>query len=164
MLLKQRESAWSVHGLRTRYFPKSRIGHGLVSLAPWLNLVLLLFMFLMLDRRIVLQPGVVVELPEAPFTQGTHIGLVAVILSVNNPDGNGRQEIVFVDDERFLVGQPEQMEGLRRALASRRRQHPDAVLVLEADHAVPHGVVMRVVSMASEVGIRKVNVAARPRG
>jgi biopolymer transport protein ExbD len=164
MLLKQRESAWSVHGLRTRYFPKSRIGHGLVSLAPWLNLVLLLFLFLMLDKRIVLQPGVVVDLPEAPFTQGTHIGLVAVILSVSAPDGSGRQELVFVDDERFLVSEQEQVESLRRALALRRRQHPDAALVLEADRAVPHGVVMRVLRIANEVGIRRINVAARPRG
>ena len=43
--------------LRTRYFPKSRIGQGLISVAPWVNIVLLLIFLLLLDRKSVIQPG-----------------------------------------------------------------------------------------------------------
>ena len=163
MWLRQTTSSWAVSGLRTRYFPKSRLGHGLISTAPWLNLALLLLMFVLLDKRIVLQPGTVVNLAQAPFTQGSHMGLVAVILSVSDHNPSARGQIVFFNDVRYLVGDSEQMRSLKQAMAARTRGHADALLVIQADRSVPHGVVMDVMNMAGEVGVRKVNVAVRPR-
>lgn len=159
---RQMVSVRTVSGLRTRYYPKSRIGQGMISMAPWVDIILLIIFFVIMDAKLVLQPGVIVELPTAPFTEGSHSGLIAVVLSVRGPEAGGRKEIVFFDDERFLVEDKEQMQGLKRAFAARVREHPDADLDVRADRRVSHGTVMAIMNMAREVGIKKVNVAERP--
>jgi len=151
-----------VSGLRTRYYPKSRIGQGLVSIAPWIDIVLLVAFFIHLESRLILQPGVVVELPKAPFRNGSRFGLTAVIMSVKGAQEGKSQEMVFFDDDRFLVDDEEQMQGLKEALASRAEEHPDDNLAIQSDHRVPHGTVVDIVNMALEVGIQKVNVGTRP--
>jgi len=150
-------------GLRTRYVPKSRIGQGLVSMAPWVDILLLVVFFLMLNSKLLLQPGVIVDLPAAPFVEGSSPVLVAVVLSVGETENSRpRRQIVFFDDERFLAGSAEQMARLKHAFAVRAGNDPDQDLVIEADRDVPHGLVIDIMNMALEVGIRRVNIAARP--
>ena len=160
---ERNKHTWSIKGLRTRYTPKSRLGHGMVSIAPWLDFVLLLLIFGLLQSNLVLQPGVVVALPEAPFTQGTGKGLVAVVLAVSDADNGGASAIVFFDDERFRVGSPGRMNGFAQVLAARLEDNPGAPLVLQADKAIPQGTIVQIVNIASGVGVQKVNVAVRPR-
>ncbi|MFN2165123.1 MAG: ExbD/TolR family protein [Anaerolineae bacterium] len=159
---RERESTWTVRGLRTRYRPRARIGHGLLSAAPWLDFALLVIMVAMLNGRAVLQPGVVVDLPRAPFRQGTRYGMVAVVLSVPQTGSQGRDAIVFFDDERFLMRDDTQMEKLKQTLERRARELGETYLVVQADRRVPHGSVMRLVSLADDAGLKRVNVATRP--
>jgi biopolymer transport protein ExbD len=160
MIRKAILSGRAAEGLRTRFFPKSRIGQGVISMAPWLNLVLLIAFFVLLDRKFVLQPGVVIRLPRAPFTDGTLQGMTVVALSV--PSGAGeREEIVIFDDERFLVRKPERMIALREALESAARRRSADRLIVMADASVRHGTVATLVNMAEEAGLREINVAAR---
>ena len=151
----------TVSGLRTRYFPKARISHGFVSVAPWLDAVLLVVLFVLLEAKFVLQPGVVIDLPEAPFHGGFRSGMVAVVLSVVGTEDGSRDEIVFFDDERFLIRYREQMRNLRDSIAAGARQRPDEALIIQADRHVQHGTVMMLLNMAQQVGIKTVNVAAR---
>ena len=155
-------SGQTAQGLRTRFFPKSRIGQGVISLAPWLNLVLLLVFFLLLEHKFVLQPGVVIRLPKAPFTDGTPAGMTAVILSVES-GGGAREEIVIFDDERFMARKPERMNALRESIEAAVRKHNRAAerLIILADEQVRHGTVSALVSMAQDAGVKEVNIAAR---
>ena len=157
----QRVSSLEARRLRTRFSPKSRIGQGLVSMAPWMDVVLLMLLFFLLQSKLVLQPGIVVELPSAPFTEGSRPGLVAVILSVGSGQRAERQDVVFFDDERFLVGQNDELDGLKNAFRGSLKQHADDVLILQIDQHVPHGTVQRVVRVARDAGIARVNVATR---
>ena len=161
MRRKEKPRERTVSGLRTRYFPKSRIGQGLISIAPWFDIILLVFFFVLLDAKFVLQPGVVIDLPEASFSDGLRSGLIAVVLSVESVGGGSGEEIIFFDDERFLVKRDEQMEALKAAFAKGVAKHPDSGLIIQADRHVQHGTLMRLFNMAREVGIRTVNVAAR---
>jgi biopolymer transport protein ExbD len=161
MLRKTAISSFALSGLRTRYFPRFRVGQGLLSVAPWLNLVLLILFFLLLDSKFVLQPGVVVRLPEAPFRGGLHPTLTAVVLSVESGATGARDEIVFFDDERFLARNDQQMERLRSAFVGKAVRSPEATLVLQADVSVRHGTVMRILTMARETGIKEVDLATR---
>lgn len=154
---------WSVRGLRTRYTPKSRLGHGMVSMAPWLDFVLLLFMFGLIHSTQVLQPGVVVSLPEAPFSQGSGTELVAVVLAVSNSDTGGSHAMVFFDDERFLVEEAGQMNAFAMALSDRHLDHPESPLVLQADQGIPQGMIVSIINVAAGVGVKQVNVAVRPQ-
>ena len=158
---RERVSAWNVTGLRTRYFPKSRIGQGLISVAPWVNLALLMFCFLILDSKLVVQPGVCVELPRGPFREGTGFEIVADVLSVRGTGGAPREEMIFFNDQRYRVKSEEQMRSLKQAFAVRLREHHDANLIIQADQRVPHGTVVQVMNMALEVGIKQVNIATR---
>ena len=160
----QRTSSLEASSLRTRFSPKSRIGQGLVSMAPWMDVVLLLILFILLDGRLVLQPGHVVELPRAPFTEGTRPGLVAVILPAGSTGtgGGGREDMVFFDDERFMVRDAEQLQSLKQALVRGMQRRDEDVLVIQADRRVPHGTVQQIVQVAIEAGLRKVNIAAEP--
>ena len=155
-------SLWSVSGLRTRFNPKSRIGQGLIGLSPWLDIVLLVVFFGLLEHRLVLQPGVLITLPRGAFEQGARPSLVAVAFAVRGVNGGPNKEVVFFDDERFLLGDWGQVQKLKTALATRSREHPGAALTIQADAALPHGMVMRLMQMARDVGIPLVNVATRP--
>ena len=162
MQSRERTSPWNVTGLRTRYFPKSRIGQGLISMAPWLNFALLIFCFLFLDSKLVLQPGVAIELPQGPFREGAAFQLVAAVLSVPGASGSPREEIVFFDDERYRVKNTDQMKNLQQALATRLREHPDASLVIQSDQRVVQGTIVGIMNMALDVGIQRVQIATRP--
>jgi len=149
-------------GLRTRFHPKSRIGQGLVAVAPWLNAVLLVGFFLVLNGNFVLDPGITVNAPSVPFRDGMHSRLVMVVFSVARVTPGERTEIAFFDDDRYLVGQEGQMAKLREALAEQVRRHPDQGLVITADRHVQHGTVVAMMNLAMEMGVRRVNLSAEP--
>lgn len=157
-----RTSSLEASSLRTRFSPKSRIGQGLVSMAPWMDVVLLLILFLLLEGRLVLQPGLVVELPAAPFTDGARPGLVAVIISAGSGSRGGREDMVFFDDERFVMGDSTQMQALKASLLRNMKRREEDVLTIQADRRVPHGTVQEVIQAALDAGARKVNIAADP--
>jgi len=159
---RQKPRGWTISGLRTRYSPRSRIGQGLLSICPWLDIVLLFLYFVLLDGRLVLQPGVVIDLPESPFTEGAQSGFVVVVLSVRGSAPGPDEDIVFFDDERFRVRQKEQVAALKQAFAARVKRHGDSILIIQADRGVPHGTVMDIMNMALEVGVKRANVATRP--
>lgn len=152
-------------GLRTRYLPKSRVGHGLVAMAPWLDFALLTVCFLFLHGNIVLQQGMVVDLPETSFFAGLHTGIRVVVLSVEESSSPGtRSEIVFFNDERFAVDNLSRMRQLQDQIASAAENHPDSPLVLQADRNVKHGTLALLLNIAQEVGIKEVNMATRTPG
>ncbi|MBN1557938.1 MAG: biopolymer transporter ExbD [Lentisphaerae bacterium] len=161
MTQRERVSVLSASGLRTRFLPRSRLNRGLIGAAPWVDIVLLLIFFLLVDSKLVLQPGVRVDLPRAPFREGAAFGMTAVVLSVGG-EGGARREIVFFDDERFLVSDENQMRGLRSAFASRARRQENPGLIIQADKSVRHGTVVNVMNMALEAGVEQVTLAVEP--
>jgi len=152
----------TVSGLRTRYTPKSRIGQGFVSLAPWFDVILLALFFVLLETKFVLQPGVTVELPTAPFTGGMRSDLIAVVLSVESQVPGTRDEIVFFDDDRYMVRDEKQMRRLQRTLRARSRKQAESGLIIQADRAVRQGTLAKLLEMARQVGVPRVNLATRP--
>lgn len=154
---------WHVRRFRT-YRPPNRINRGLITAAPWLDALVLVFMFLALQSRFILQPGLSVSLPAAPFAGGSPYGHVVVVLHQESPGRDGAESIVFFDDERFVLGRPGQAERLRAAFAAARGRRPDAAMVIEADRRVSHGTLVDLVNAAAEAGIGEVNLATRPAG
>ena len=149
----------TVSGLRTRYFPRKRIGHGLISVAPWIDVLLLVAMFLLIDSRFVLRPGFVMEMPSAPFVQGVHPDWRLVMVRL--PRGDDDAVIAFFKDERFRMDSPARMQALHTQLAACQRVNPKGMLLIEADSRVPHGTLVRVMEMVHEVGLGQVSVGVR---
>ena len=162
MIRRDKYGSLSASGLRTRYFPKSRLGHGLISVAPWINIVLLLCFFMLVDKKLLLEPGVMIELPKTTVEQGSPFGMTVVVLSIRGSESYDREEIVFFDDVRYRLKQGEQRNRLQRAFSSRVRDGREAILTIQADRKVSHGTVVDLMNMALVAGIDKVNIAARP--
>jgi biopolymer transport protein ExbD len=130
-------------------------------MAPWVNIILLLGFVLLLEARFVLQPGVVVELPTAPFADGSRSALKAVILSLQTGTPGLREETVFFDDAHFRVKDEAQRRRLGNALAAMAGRRPGRGLVILADRRVQMGTVIQVFDMARDAGIREVTLGTR---
>ena len=152
--------SWNKGGLRARFRTRSRIVNSFLQVVPWVNFAVVLALFLSLSGRLTLQPGVVFELPRAPFREGLQRGLSLVMLRADRPQGE--ETLVFFDDVRYQFGVPEQDAQLRDDL-SRAAGRPDGrQLLLLADRRVPHGDVMALVNLARSAGIQRVNAALKP--
>lgn len=162
MIREEKRYGWCARGLRLRYSSRARLGSGLASCAPWVNLVLLLFFFAFVASREVLYPGAVLRLPATSGLGATRSGMVAVVLSLKARGGEGSGEIVFFDDEPFYVSRQAHMRELRRRFAAEARAHPDLPLLIEADVHVAYGTIATLCNMAGQAGVREVNLAMRP--
>ena len=148
--------------LRTRFQPKSRMSHGVVSIAPWVDIVFLIICFALLDARFTLQPGVVINLPKSSFSDGFRSRMVTIVLSVKERDSDLRKEIIFFNDERFFVKSDKDMLKLKNAFAESLRKHHESNLIIQADCHVQHGTLVKIFNMARDVGIKQVDVATNP--
>lgn len=162
MIRRQQRDTRNVSGLRTRFYPKSRIGQGLVSIGPWVDILLLVAAFVLLDTRLALQPGIVVDLPQQAFQSGGHgpkVNLVVMWMG-GRPPAAGR-EVIFFEDVRYLLENPYEQQALQEALVNAARHRPELQLALFADRQVSHGTVMDLMAMAVQAGIPEVNLAIR---
>jgi len=161
MMSQDRTTRWSVPGFRG-YRPDNRISRGMVGAAPWVNVVLLLGMYAYFSAPYVLQPGVRVELPSAPFTGGSPYGHNLVVMVQDEPGKGGRREVVFFNDERFALSATGSIERLIEHLGRAVHQRPDVPLVIEADRQIQHGTVVQLFDLAGQVGFKEVTVATLP--
>ena len=152
-------SPWQTDDLRLRYRPRSRIGQGFLTVAPWIDLTVIALLFMATSHLLVLQPGIAFDLPAAPFREGARAGMTAVLLRAERPGGT--ENLVFFDDERFRTHLPDDMRAMQQALADRIRTHGQRELLLHADRQVEHGVVVQLVNLAREAGVTRVNVSLK---
>jgi biopolymer transport protein ExbD len=129
----------------------------LSTISPWLDFVLILFFFMSIESRIVLNPGVIVELPTTEFVEGVSGGMIAVISIFDSPEG--RVEVVFFDDEPYAVDDA-RMSELKEDFKDFQLKHNDTALTIYADKSITHGTISRIVSMARDIGLERVNMGA----
>ena len=158
--LKGHWGKWRSETLRNRFARRGWGGQALLAAAPWLNLVLLTILLLVVGDRILVRPGVVFELPHAPFREGLRYGLTAVMIPV--PRTNGMETIVFFDEERFEMTTQAKQEQLAERIRARVEHEPRREILLLADRRIPHGDVMALVNLARDAGVSRVNVSTKP--
>ncbi len=150
-----------VSGLRMRFIPRARLGQGLVVMGPWVDLILLLLFYVILSAQFIIQPGVVIDLPESKVQDGARLGMTMVVLAPVAHSAAGGH-VVFFNDQRFLIDRPDHVERLQRQLSLRVQRLPGAGVTIQADHNVDHGIIVRLVELARESGVKSVNIATRP--
>jgi biopolymer transport protein ExbD len=150
-------STWSADRMRTRFSPKNRIGHGLVSLAPWFDVILVLLFFVVTASRVAVQPGIVVELPSAVFSDGLRSRHVAVVAA--GAPNQATPAVVYYDDIRYRLD-----EAGRADLGAvwQTGQGKEEGLILFVDGDVPSATLNALLSMARSAGFPRVNLAHRP--
>ena len=133
----------------------------LTAAAPWLSLLLLLVMFRLMDGRLAAAPGVSFDLPAATVEQSDEPGMAAFALPMRNPSGDGVETLVLFDDARYWLFDTASVERLRARIGERASGDGGAVMLLFADRRVPSGDLMRLVGIARESGVVRVQVAER---
>jgi biopolymer transport protein ExbD len=128
--------------------PPRRIAWGVITLAPLVDIVLLLFLFLLANSAFVLQPGIALQLPPSAFEDGTSYRELVVAVS---PSG-----LYFYNDQRITL------DRLAAILAEEAAADPSARLLIEADTRVTHGALVNLYTLAREAGVTQVVLATEP--
>ena len=131
--------------VRRRFKGRYRRAVGPIEVTALLNVIVLAGMFHFAAARFVLQPGVRVRLPEAPFTDGIPYGTRVLTLS--------QEGLMFFNDQRMA------WDRLEAALAHTTGDDP---LLIEAGAGTPYGTLLEVYTLALKSGIREVVLATRP--
>ena len=125
---------------------------------PWITLTLLLALFAFIGDRLPQVPGLVCDLPAPVAGQAEATGLAALVLPAV---GTGGETLVFFDDARYSLSDESSIAALRDTLGLRADSEPSSTFLLLTDRRVPAGDVMRLVGLARESGLARVQIAER---
>ncbi|MDF7800522.1 biopolymer transporter ExbD [Pontiellaceae bacterium B1224] len=131
-----------------RRFKPSRKPAGVFTIAvAFSDASLITLAFFLAVSPFVLQPGINISLPESSFSGGARFG--SMVLSI------GRGGWFYFNNERLSEA------ALQASLENAAYVHPGAVLIIEADERVEHGVVVKAWNAAMKAGISDVSIATR---
>lgn len=125
---------------------------------PWITLTLLLALFAFIGDRLPQVPGMVCDLPAPVAGQAEATGLAALVLPAAGGEG---ETLVFFDDARYSLSDEASVSVLKDRLWARAGAEPSRTFLLLADRRVSAGDVMRLVGLARESGIARVQIAER---
>ncbi|MCZ7592924.1 MAG: biopolymer transporter ExbD [Kiritimatiellae bacterium] len=132
---------------RRHFAPTQRAPRGFLTIAPWINVLLLFILVLIQQSASVLRPGVKLELPTAPFIDG--IRPDAMVLTVP------QEGMYFFQDERLSF------DGVALALERAVRANKNAALIIEADKRISYDTLVRIYGAARAAGIGEIVLATR---
>ncbi len=127
---------------------KTALEKGRLDITPLIDVVLLLLIFFMLTSSFITPAGLRVDLPES---------------SVAEPqDRDNLFIVVSEDDQLYIDDEMVSWDECRERLASNLSGFPERVLIIKADRDSHHGVVVRVMSLARQLGWKRMAIAATP--
>lgn len=123
-----------------------------INITPFVDIVLVVLIIFMVTTTAIVRQAIEVKLPEAST------GSTAEELSL----------AITIDAQYrwYLDGELSTVPTVRAALRAAKKEHGEKVVcLLAADHAVPHGEVVRLIDLIREEGISKfaINVDPVPR-
>lgn len=134
-----------------RFIPRCRVKRGLIDVASFIDMTLLLFLVFLVHSSYVLQPGIRLQLPASSFLDGE--GFDSIVLTVS------QQGMLFFQDE--MMRKDKLKEKLVGAVFERRGDKENVSLLLQADRGVSHEQLVELYNIAMEAGIKDVVLATR---
>ena len=150
--------SWRNVGVRSRLRKGGRFGWLFLQIVPWLDAIVVAGLAAALTRQLTISPSVQFELPAAPFEEGSQSGAGLVLFQTDEQEP---KTLAFFDDVRYVIGSDD--AALAQELARYSRKRGGNQILLLADENVRHGDVMRVVDLVRDAGVRRVNVAVKPK-
>ncbi|GBD94667.1 biopolymer transport protein ExbD [bacterium BMS3Abin05] len=117
----------------------------LLNITSLIDVLFILLIFFMVTSTFQQQPGMKLELPEAKTSTIEKTQNITIFIDV--------QQQIFLNDKPYAV---DRLENKLRQLVA--KSHPSA-LVLKADKSVPHGLVVEVMDLVRQAGIKKLIIA-----
>ncbi len=121
--------------------PKRKVQINVTSL---IDVLFILLIFFMVSSTFLEQPGMKLELPKAKSAQVEQIENLIIYVD--------RRMQIFLNDKPVAVDRLEKQ--LRETIAD----NESPTLVLRADKAVPHGLVVTIMDVAKQVGVKRLVV------
>ena len=121
--------------------PKRKVQINVTSL---IDVLFILLIFFMVSSTFLEQPGMKLELPKAKSAQVEQIDNLIIYVD--------RRMQIFLNDKPVAVDRLENQ--LRETIAD----NESPTLVLRADKTVPHGLVVTIMDLAKQVGVKRLVV------
>ncbi|MBN2308983.1 MAG: biopolymer transporter ExbD [Candidatus Hydrogenedentes bacterium] len=127
-----------------------------VDLTPLIDVVFLLLIFFMLSTTFVVQSSIQIEMPEADGSTELEQKDLSITLAygTDGPDGGGK---IYVNKDEVAS-----MNELSERLAAELEQRPEVFVLIRPDARVETRRLVRVLGIASSVGIERYGIAAQP--
>lgn len=126
-----------------------------VSAAPWLTILLLVLQLWFVGESLVTAKGVLVDLPEVNLDEGEVTGPVALIVP------SLRETLVFFDDARYIMDDPNSMAAFAEHLSEYTSRLERKNLLVLADRRVAGGDLMAFAALSRKSGVKKVLFAEK---
>ncbi len=121
-----------------------------INLTSLIDVVFLLLIFFMVSTTFERQSLLSLELPEASTAESQNLPMMIELVVTDD----GR---LFVDDAQLA---DDRLATIRAAISSAIQAQPDATLVIRADGAAQHRLVVRVMDAAAAEGVERLTIAA----
>lgn len=135
-----------------------------VEMTPLIDVVFQLLIFFMLSSTFVVQTSIPIEIPKADGAEKIEIKDVEIVLAagIGGPDNEGAIQVRGGDlQDAVDINDWSELTDLLSAIKERK---PDALVLIYSDEHAPSGRLVRVLGIASNVGIEHYGVAAEPPG
>lgn len=133
--------------LRPEFPERPKTQAGLLEVAPWVDVILLLMLVVLAVSVSIQKPGLVVNLPSVPVASGARYD--AYVLTVP------REGVFYFDDERVS---PAILSDRLRAVAA---TDSGRELIIEADGTISHRALGEIYNLAADAGWPRIVLATR---
>jgi len=118
-----------------------------INITSLIDVLFIMLIFLMVTSTFLEQPGMKLELPKAKSAVAENVENLVVYID--------KQRLIFVNDK------PVAIDRLAKQLEELIVKKANPTLVLRADKDVPHGLVVSVMDIAKQVGVKRLIVATQ---
>ncbi|RMG64241.1 MAG: biopolymer transporter ExbD [Calditrichaeota bacterium] len=121
----------------------------LLNITPLIDVLFILIIFFAVSSTFLEQPGIKLDLPKA-----------------QKPDLQKVEKAVLViskDEKLYFRDKPISREQLPELLRKAMEESPDRSLIISADQKVHHGLVVEIMDLARQNGVRKLVISAEPK-
>ena len=123
---------------------KKSVGLNVTSL---IDVLFILLIFFMVTSNFIEQPGMKLELPETKTQEVARVEQLTVFVSK--------------DGEIFINDQPVELASLAAQLDQYIVQDDEQTLILKADRAASHGLIVQIMDAAKQRGLSKIVIGTR---
>ena len=121
----------------------------ILNITPLIDVLFILIIFFAVSSTFLEQPGIKLSLPKAKKTDLQRIEKAILFITSN-------QELMFMNKEIS-------MENLGPILKDAMDQSLDRALIVNADKAVQHGFVVKIMDLARQNGVQKLVIATEQK-
>lgn len=121
----------------------------LLNITPLIDVLFILIIFFAVSSTFLEQPGIKLSLPKAKKTDLQKI----------------EKAVLFIGPDKLLLFRDKEIsiENLGSMLKDAMQKSTDKSLIVNADETVPHGLVVRVMDIARQSGVKKLVVATEQK-